>query len=289
MKFGKILQHSLRGLEEWPSVHYTQLKKQIEQRTTTPLFATGAFKKALRDDILAINAHWQKMELALRVAGDNIADHEIATAHMNAIRRAFKWLTLNYLAVLKIVKKHDKNRSTALLEPISMVLLTQPFVKGLTSSPLFAQLESKGSVSSGEESKGDVLGSCSSMHELSPQAMIISLLGQGSKHYFPEVMRERMAAADLRIDSTDLNALTESDDADDTAPHDSYTNDAQLVGSDTCRTRPQSLMSCVLRDGPCGKMQLFGLFTRQEAITIGGLLLSSAALLGLALLNVNVL
>lgn len=51
--------------------------------------------------------------------------------------RTLRWLTLNYLAVLKIAKKHDKRCSTHLLAPIAKVLMSQPFVRGLTGSAVF--------------------------------------------------------------------------------------------------------------------------------------------------------
>ena len=87
MKFGRLLALSLRGIEDWPSIRYDALKRSIERRACShregSLFATGTFKKALRDDILAINKFWQERERMLLAAGSG-------RAHGRNVRQTFK-------------------------------------------------------------------------------------------------------------------------------------------------------------------------------------------------------
>ena len=47
------------------------------------------------------------------------------------------WLAPQSSAVIKIAKKHDKTAKTKLFMPVCRVLLTQAFVKGMTSSSVF--------------------------------------------------------------------------------------------------------------------------------------------------------
>lgn len=44
---------------------------------------------------------------------------------------------LNYVAILKLLKKHDKHCATQLYPVIERILVSQPFVQALLSSPLF--------------------------------------------------------------------------------------------------------------------------------------------------------
>ena len=195
-------------------MRYKALKKRIEERATkaeqASLFATGGFKKALREDIMSINDFWLEKEAALLAQrADAHADEHVA-----AVSQVLRWLTLNYLAVLKIAKKHDKRCGSTLLEPMSMVLMSQSFVRGLTSSPLFADLGAVAQASSDGEpmlsSSREYQGADSGA---SPQAMIVKLLGPNSAHYFPHAVLERFAACKLmRTAASDLDSFAESDD-----------------------------------------------------------------------------
>jgi hypothetical protein len=208
MKFGKLMALELAadGLTAWPSVRYKLLKIRIEQRKEqeSTLFQTGSFKKALREDLLAINAFWAERESELLRARAALHDHD-DTDHHKLVRSTFKWLTLNYLAVLKISKKHDKKTHSSLLDAISKVLLTEPFVKALTSSALFADLDAPAAT-------GDpppVAAAASSM--------IVQLLGRGSERYFPHSLLSRFDAADLRLAASDVKGTlaAESDGEDE--------------------------------------------------------------------------
>ena len=53
------------------------------------------------------------------------------------VHACLRWLILNYLAVLKIAKKHDKHCATNLQNAMAKVLLMQPFVVAMRASPLF--------------------------------------------------------------------------------------------------------------------------------------------------------
>ena len=206
MKFGKLMALELAadGLTAWPSVRYKLLKVRIEQRKEheSTLFQTGSFKKALREDLLAINAFWAERERELLRVRAALHDHD-DTDHHQLVRSTFKWLTLNYLAVLKISKKHDKKTHSSLLDAISKVLLTEPFVKALTSSALFADLDAPAAT-------GDppVAAAASSM--------IVQLLGRGSERYFPHSLLSRFDAADLRLAASDgKGSLAAESDAED--------------------------------------------------------------------------
>ena len=163
MKFGRLYQLELAGTPDWPRLRYKQLKKLIKSRLAsgvsdacsiyaltrpskprlasheiTSIFQTGHFKKIIREDLQSINAFWLRQEKEL-------LDQERATEELPYLRQqqqervhaCLRWLILNYLAVLKIAKKHDKHCATNLQNAMAKVLLMQPFVVAMRASPLF--------------------------------------------------------------------------------------------------------------------------------------------------------
>jgi len=129
-------------------VQYSTLKKRIKKRLSVEkqqcIFETGTFKRTVRDDMIKINAFWSQKERELVAKGRACSSTLDEQQHQLEIRRMLRWLTLNYLAVLKIAKKHDKRCQTTLASAISKVLMSQPFVIGLRTSELFASEVLKG-------------------------------------------------------------------------------------------------------------------------------------------------
>jgi hypothetical protein len=141
MKFGRLLQQANLP-DDWPMVRYKQLKQFIKARSARKqtIFDTGCFKKALRDDMIKINAFWRTKETELREQRQASLSLEfLAEQYRAEVRKAHKYLTLNYLAVLKITKKHDKQCDSCLAQAVSKVLMSQPFVVGLLTSEHFRE------------------------------------------------------------------------------------------------------------------------------------------------------
>lgn len=74
MKFGKLLEKQLRGLESWPSIRYKALKKGIKSRVSTArqqsIFETGTFKRQLRDDMVSAPGEHRRMRLSSELCPD---------------------------------------------------------------------------------------------------------------------------------------------------------------------------------------------------------------------------
>ena len=68
MKFGKLLAHTLIDVPDWPQIRYKEFKRRLNKRQTVErqhsLFATGEFKRALREDLQRINTFWLTKEAA---------------------------------------------------------------------------------------------------------------------------------------------------------------------------------------------------------------------------------
>ena len=143
------------------------------------------------------------------------------------VRRMLRWLTLNFVAVLKIAKKHDKRCGTTILEPISRVLVTEQFVRGLMSAPCFVGLECRsptrrqndGATTTDDSDGGPPVPSASAEEAAAAaaavamlaapaaapaaaadgaaDAMVAQLLGRASAHYFPNALIARLEACQL--------------------------------------------------------------------------------------------
>lgn len=111
-----------------------------------------------------------------------------------------RWLTLNYLAVLKITKKHDKHCGTALLPAISKVLISQPFVAALRSDVWTDERSRVESCDVGptppthppppqdaydSSDDDEIAGPSGAEGDPSMALQIEQLLGSGSGHYLP--------------------------------------------------------------------------------------------------------
>jgi hypothetical protein len=202
MKFGKLLTHTLIDVPDWPQIRYKEFKRRLNKRQTVErqhsLFATGEFKRALREDLQRINTFWLTKEAAF---------HE-TPPEPEAVQLLLRWLTINYLAVLKITKKHDKRCDTALLDPIAKVLITQPFVRGLTTSSLFAKEQSATASSASSPLPSEEEETPEQRKRWQPfagpassrQALIVELLGDSATRYFPETLLQRVASSHLDED-----------------------------------------------------------------------------------------
>lgn len=186
MKFGRLYQIELAGTPDWPRLRYKQLKKLIKSRLAsheiTSIFQTGHFKKIIREDLQSINAFWLRQEKEL-------LDRERATEELPYLRQqqeeqvhaCLRWLILNYLAVLKIAKKHDKHCATNLQNAMAKVLLMQPFVVAMRASPLF-------------HSDGGADASQPGASDANPISYVIQKLLGMDRKYFPERLQQHIAS-----------------------------------------------------------------------------------------------
>eukprot|EP00967_Tisochrysis_lutea_P060886 scaffold77929_cov33-Tisochrysis_lutea.AAC.1 len=207
MKFGRLLQAELADTG-WPHVRYKLLKHSIKRRVmeheVASIFHTGTFKKMLREDMQLINNCWLKMERDLferRQAAVNVP--YLAQQYEDLVHECLRWLALNYLAVLKIAKKHDKHCRTQLHGALAKVLLMQPFVIGMRASPIFHGSDLIGggqrTPSSVTSSKLDTLiAACS---EDAVSVVIAQLLGSAAAHYFPQPLQQYLETIDDSCES----------------------------------------------------------------------------------------
>jgi hypothetical protein len=195
MKFGRVFHLELVD-EDLPRLRYKLLKRSIKNRVkeheVASIFQTGAFKKLIRDDLAAINACWLKLERDLLARRQAAADLPyLLQQHEERVSTCLKWLALNYLAVLKIAKKHDKHCGTQLHGAMGKVLLMQPFVIGMRASPLFfPEAGGSGPVVLGLASRpvrGCSLDAPAGGVGIDAVTLVISqLLGTPAAHYFPQ-------------------------------------------------------------------------------------------------------
>jgi len=221
MKFGRLFSLELADTD-WPKLRYKLLKKLIKQRITehqlTSIFQTGTFKKCIRADLEAINTFWLSQEATLIARSRLCANLPyLRQQHDDQVHACLKWLALNYLAVLKIAKKHDKHCGTQLHGVMATILMMQPFVVGMRSSPLFfppdcdaasspvAVLESlpeerpAASFISPSAPSTPTLAPSSSRSSVvdmdDPITHVISqLLDAPAAHYFPERLQQHIAS-----------------------------------------------------------------------------------------------
>eukprot|EP00403_Amphidinium_massartii_P029880 CAMPEP_0178391222 /NCGR_PEP_ID=MMETSP0689_2-20121128/11054_1 /TAXON_ID=160604 /ORGANISM="Amphidinium massartii, Strain CS-259" /LENGTH=478 /DNA_ID=CAMNT_0020011763 /DNA_START=80 /DNA_END=1516 /DNA_ORIENTATION=- len=116
MKFGRIL--AARQMEDWRYISYDTLKRQIKE-SGNRLTSTQAFHTALRADIAEVDAFFclclQRAQTNDSSPGEDGGSRTIPRCVSAAEIRSYA--ILNYLAVLKILKKHDRMLSRATPKP----------------------------------------------------------------------------------------------------------------------------------------------------------------------------
>mmetsp|Transcript_24654 Transcript_24654/g.59329 ORF Transcript_24654/g.59329 Transcript_24654/m.59329 type:complete len:410 (-) Transcript_24654:323-1552(-) len=144
MKFGKTLKrHSRPG---WRYLNYKFLKQVIRLIHPDSDWADKHFRKTLIEEIEAVNAFFLSRTVKLR---ELTAEYKFHKRNHNSAydnlcgktKELREFMIINYIAVLKIVKKHDKISTKPLRKDILEVLLKQPFYQALKTSALFTQTE----------------------------------------------------------------------------------------------------------------------------------------------------
>lgn len=219
-------------------VRYKMLKQRIKACTAErqTIFDTGGFKKILREDMIRINAHWRDREEAL--TAQSAAAKSLSylwEQHRAEVQRVHRWLTLNYLAVLKITKKHDKRCGSCLAEPVSKVLMSQPFVIGLLNSshfigepgtacappPLPGNVDSDDDASESATAESDD-GESSSRALHATKVQIRQLIGESSLiKYMPSSILSRISEGTLQTDLDPTLDTQGMPGIDDDSPKDS--------------------------------------------------------------------
>lgn len=149
MKFGEMLRSRRR--EGWRYVNYEELKSRIKANTDPKAPAgegsavwSRMFKTFLVAEISAVNSFFLGMESILKMQANKASASTPARRAELARLMAdlCAYVVLNYLAVLKIVKKHDKYaaRAPPLSEEIKTVLFTTDFFLSLQRSDLLVTM-----------------------------------------------------------------------------------------------------------------------------------------------------
>jgi len=112
MKFGKILEE--RRHPNWRCISYETLKKKIKTSDYTEE-SVRSFFDAIVHEIEEVDTFFQKIQAAFEKKDENVT---AATLRSHAV--------LNYLAVLKILKKHDKRMQRSVEERGEMVSIQTP-------------------------------------------------------------------------------------------------------------------------------------------------------------------
>lgn len=101
MKFGKLFKE--KQAAGWDYIDYKRLKQLLKEGTS------AAFQKELWDEIATVNAAFLEEErnlmsqLSVHTAGERESSR-----FFDEVRQLYRSGVLNYIACLKIVKKHDK-------------------------------------------------------------------------------------------------------------------------------------------------------------------------------------
>ena len=219
MKFGKLFADAMLACRQsdWPvGVRFKMLKKELKQRCKEcrTREATNLFMKWLREDVRGLNSFWTAKEAEILAAraltcGEDAraGGPSAARGHLDGAcdlhRGLLQYLILNYLAVIKIAKKHDKAAGTKLLMPVCRVLLTQAFVKGFTTSSVFSfRSHDRDPAPADEHAKrlieliGEILGSV-----------------PGAASYLPSTLAARVHACGLLSNGIDERSSSATSDA----------------------------------------------------------------------------
>ena len=171
MKFGRRFILALEEMhqfwpasEYWPNINYKYHKaaiyNTIARRGSHPSLSrladlTGAealvdgslddaFRRSLLADIASVDDTFLQHMVMLRTLHDRLIEQEDATAlseGRNLLAVLNRWCALNYLAVLKIVKKHDKSgRLRPLRSDVVAMLGRTAFAEALQTPTVFSEL-----------------------------------------------------------------------------------------------------------------------------------------------------
>lgn len=171
MKFGRRFILALEEMhqfwpasEYWPNINYKYHKaaiyNTIARRGSNPSLSrladlTGAealvdgslddaFRRSLLADIASVDDTFLQHMVMLRTLHDRLIEQEDATAlseGRNLLAVLNRWCALNYLAVLKIVKKHDKSgRLRPLRSDVVAMLGRTAFAEALQTPTVFSEL-----------------------------------------------------------------------------------------------------------------------------------------------------
>lgn len=170
MKFGDTLaKHKLGG---WKYIDYEGLKKLIKESTSgKDDDAKGSnwssvFLCQLMDQIGDVNSFFLGMEAMLKkrtASYDKATDinGKMAQQLSKMMTNLCKYVVLNYIAVLKICKKHDKHSTTTLVGEVKQTLFTTDFFLSLSNSDLFRNVnEMVKSITKSEGENSEVGKSC---------------------------------------------------------------------------------------------------------------------------------
>ncbi|GAB5367920.1 hypothetical protein AAMO2058_001273500 [Amorphochlora amoebiformis] len=144
MKFGKTLKkHSLPG---WRYINYKFLKQVIRLiHPSRSDWAETHFRKMLFEEIAVVNQFFlgreQKLKDLTKVYQAGVRNASAYKQLCSKTKELREYMIINYIAVLKIVKKYDKSSPNQLREDILKFLLEQPFYKALKTSMLLTQTE----------------------------------------------------------------------------------------------------------------------------------------------------
>lgn len=147
MKFGETL--AKNKLEGWKYIDYMGLKQLIKESTTQEMDKnsklphwSSIFLSQLILQIGSVNSFFLGIESMLKSRTQSYDK----TQDMNGIMAKqlskmmtdlCKYVVLNYIAVLKICKKHDKHSKVTLMGEVKQVLFTSDFFLSLSNSDLF--------------------------------------------------------------------------------------------------------------------------------------------------------
>mmetsp|Transcript_24060 Transcript_24060/g.44971 ORF Transcript_24060/g.44971 Transcript_24060/m.44971 type:complete len:438 (-) Transcript_24060:290-1603(-) len=144
MKFGKTLKKYSRP--GWRYLNYKFLKQVIRLIHPESNWADDHFRKTLLEEVHAVNKFFIEREAKLMqitaLYRQNKRDDPEAIQDLCKRTEALReYMIINYIAVLKILKKHDKVSKTSFSKEILGVFLKQPIYKALKTSMLFTQTE----------------------------------------------------------------------------------------------------------------------------------------------------
>jgi len=135
MKFGKILRDN--AINGWTYINYRGLKDIIlcllqESNSGSSTAGSTWFEKALMNDILDVNSFFESIKKLV------ISESKINKNYplYQKLKELHKYAVINYLAVLKILKKHDKH-FTPIRPKIVDFFTKLPLYKAINTPSLF--------------------------------------------------------------------------------------------------------------------------------------------------------